>query len=156
MSSQTAAQRMDALEANMAAILAAVQGNATSTDEAKPAAKPASRKAVQAKAQAKVAATTRKAKAAGTHKVLPAGQAHPAREEDIGGIVWRFMPRNVNGIRVAPLNVGGKTTAKSLTREHLTILAEFADEFAAIVDEEEEAAGIGDYAPESADTDEEA
>lgn len=144
----TADSRIDALEAGMAQILAALQAN--TAPAAKP--EPTTRKAVQSAKRDRVNATTAKAKAAGTHRTLKAGATSPHREEEIGeeGHVVRFDPRNVNGVRASILNAWGKPN-RSLTRDHVAFIAENAEAILAVFDEVEEEAGIGAFREEDGD-----
>lgn len=154
MSAQTAAQRMDAMEATIgelsggvAAILAAMQAQTASPAKASPAkatSKPATRKAAQAKAQAKVAATARKAKAAGTHRVLPQGATSTNEVHEVGGRQIMLKLVNANGHRVSLVNGYGKPE-RSLTADGIAWLAEHAEEVLAIVDAADAEHEVGAY-----------
>lgn len=155
--SQSASQRLDAMEANMAAILAALNAQNASPAKAEPKAKaPTSRRAQNAKAQAKVAETTAKAKASGTHRVLAQGATSVHESIEIGAEgdvrTIRIKLVNANGHRVQLCNQYGKANA-SLTMEDLAWLVRNEEEIAAVVDEADERESVGAYKPKTDEAD---
>lgn len=143
-----AATVAEAMKANETADTKTVRAGRTTA--AKP--KPATRKSAQAAKRDRVNATTAKAKAAGTHRVLPQGQTTPATVVDLtDDFSVQLSPRNVNGARLSPLSSWGKPE-KSVTRAAFLQMIENADAILAAFDAVEQDAGIGDYAP-VADTD---